>query len=152
MSTEISGPLLSVYYYKTHRQTWSINSGLEVGGDCFINKSPPPADITQSHPEHSMESKARLVCGLLLLLSLAMVSLLTNISRLLTLVLFQLVDGGLIFYWLLWSPHPSDSSLYVTGLVMALVCLGRTFTDIVSIARQYYSPGILIRNSSKSPL
>ena len=136
MSTEISGPLLSVYYYKTHRQTWSINSGLEVRGDCFINKSPPPADITQSPPEHSMESKARLVCSLLLLLSLAMVSLVTNISRLLTLVLFQLVDGGLIFYWLLWSPHPSDSSLYVTGLVMALVCLGRTFTDIVSIARQ----------------
>ena len=51
--------------------------------------------------------------------------------------MFQLVDGGLIFYWLLWSPNPSDSSLYVTGIVMALVCLGRTFTDIVSISRLF---------------
>ena len=82
-----------------------------------------------------MESKARLICGLLILLSLAMVSLHTDLSTLLISVLFQLVDGGLIFYWLLWSPHGSDSSLYVTGMAMALVCLGRTFTDIASTAR-----------------
>ena len=38
--------------------------------------------------------------------------------------LFQLVDGALILYWLLWAPHDSDSSLYITGVATALVCLG----------------------------
>ena len=42
-------------------------------------------------------------------------------------VLFQLVDGALILYWLLWAPHDSDSSLYITGVATALVCLGENF-------------------------
>ena len=38
-------------------------------------------------------------------------------------MLFQFVDGALILYWLLWAPHDSDSSLYITGVATALVCL-----------------------------
>ena len=37
--------------------------------------------------------------------------------------IFQFVDGALILYWLLLAPHESDSSLYITGLATALVCL-----------------------------
>merc|ERR1719242_3002359 len=33
------------------------------------------------------------------------------------------VDGALILYWLLLVPHDSDSSLYITGVATALVCL-----------------------------
>ena len=38
-------------------------------------------------------------------------------------LIFQFVDGALILYWLLLAPHDSDSSLYVTGVATALVCL-----------------------------